>query len=87
MICERKMTTKSPAETLGEQAEAVSGGKPMGWIDMAKRLGSAAVVGGSIGTALYGKALYRSAFAKFRTICRDTRHNKTNWNRSGRIDL
>ena len=30
-------TTQSPAETLGQQAEAVSG-KPMSWMDMAARL-------------------------------------------------
>ena len=45
------MTTKSPAETLGQQAEAVSG-KRMSWMDTAARLalpiGALGVIGGGI---------------------------------------
>ncbi len=44
------MTTKSPAETFGQQAEAVSGGKPMSWRETAARLaplaGGMAAMGG-----------------------------------------
>ncbi len=40
------MTTKSPAETFGQQAEAVSGGKPMSWRETAARL--APLAGGMV---------------------------------------
>ena len=45
-------TTKSPAETFGQQSEAVSGGKRMSWMDTAARLalpiGALGVIGGGV---------------------------------------
>ena len=40
------MTTKSPAETFGQQAEAVAG-KRMSWTDTAARLAGIGVLGGA----------------------------------------
>ena len=47
------MTTKSPAETFGQQAEAVSGGKPMPWVETAARMMPLAAIPAGIGLAVY----------------------------------